>query len=565
MKKKVVALMLSLSMVVAAFTGCGNADGQQTEASTEPNEATESSTTTESSVTAEDTVEEEEISVDHFAGTELTIAIGAKPDDQSTDFNEKPIFKLMEEETGIHINWIIIDSAVSAERKGVMLASDEQPDAYISMISPTDIINSPDLFYDLSEEGLLEKWAPNLYEEYAVEHSTVIDALTWSDGSIYSLPIGEYAHGVNDWVGCFPSINTKWLEQLDMEVPTNAEELYNVLVAFRDNDMNGNGDATDEIPFTFQTGSWKADLSMMMQMWGIAAGGSSVLDAGRMLKDGEVVSTFDTENFRNYLEYMHKLYAEDLLDKEGFTQTSEQYGAKQKAETPIVGVSFTWSNSSFKQEQGLYQMFYFQGMEGVDPYFQGSKNKDALSDWSAFGFVPTADANIEALLHWWNHMGSTEEMKQIAYGNVEGTYYEVLEDGRVQELDRPVSGDPDYVDVYTNGLHNNRMPKNPNKVIPADMTGFDKEREDFTMMILDTGLLAAEGEGWTYRIAPSDKMEERAFIELELKEYIDSFHADAIMNGVTDASWEAHLDQLEAVGYYEWIDYWKCYVANSWD
>lgn len=564
MKKKVVALMIGFAMAVSAFTGCSNANSQQIEASTGTNEVTQNSEVQISSEADESA--DEGIAVDHFAGTELTIAIVAKPDDQSTDFNEKPIFKLMEEETGIHINWIVIDQGVSEEKKGVMLASDEQPDAYIAMIKPSDIINSPGLFYDLSEEGLLEKWAPNLYQEYTVEHPEVLNTLTWSDGKIYSLPIVSYAAAsASAWLYSFPSINMEWLEQLDMEVPTNAEELYDVLVAFRDNDMNGNGDTTDEIPFTFQTDSWKADLSMMMQMWGIGGAGSSVLNAGRMMKDGEVVSTYDTENFRNYLEYMHKLYAEDLLDKEGFTQTSEQYAAKQGAETPIVGVSLTYNNSNFKQDEGVYKLFYFQGMEDVEPYFMGGKNKDNLSDFNAFGFVPTAESNIEALLHWWNHMGSTEEMKQIAHGNVEGVHYEVLEDGRIQNLVAPALGEPGYIDVWTNGLHNHRMPFDPDKVIQAEATGFDKEREDFIKAIVESGLCAAEGEGWPYRIAPQEKVEERTFIELELEEYIESFHAEAIMNGVTDTSWQAHLDQLKAIGYYEWLDYWKSYVANSWE
>lgn len=43
-------------------------------------------------------------------------------------------------------------------------------------------------------------------------------------------------------------INKAWLDQLGLEVPTTTEELYELLCAFRDNDMNGNGDTTDEIP-----------------------------------------------------------------------------------------------------------------------------------------------------------------------------------------------------------------------------------------------------------------------------------------------------------------------------
>lgn len=46
---------------------------------------------------------------------------------------------------------------------------------------------------------------------------------------------------------------------------------------------------------------------------------------------------------------------------------------------------------------------------------------------------------------------------------------------------------------------------------------------------------------------------------------MESFFADAIMNGLTDASWEEHLKSLEDYGYYEWIDYWRQYVAGEWD
>ena len=564
MKNKVVASMLILTIAVSALVGCGQQEEQQAGESSSSG-ASASNTSAESSVAEQGEGESETIAVDHFAGTELTIAITQRPDDQSIDFNNKPIFKLMEEETGIHINWITVDEGVAAERKSVMLASDEQPDAYLGMITPSDIINSPELFYDLSEEGFLEKWAPDLYEEYAVEYPWVLDALTWEDGSIYSLPINLYTGSVNDWLYSFPTINTEWLEQLDMDMPTNADELYKFLVAVRDNDMNGNGDTTDEIPLTFQMGSWKADLAQMMQMWGIAAAGSDVIRAGRMMKDGEVVSTFDTENFRNYLEYMHKLYAEDLLDKEGFTQTGEQYGAKQGAETPIVGVSFTFNNSNFKKDLGVYQLFYFQGMEGVDPYFMGGVNKNALTDWSAFGFVPTASGNVEAVLHWWNHMGSTTVMKEIAYGNVEGVHYEVLEDDKIKRLVAPLEGEEGWVDIWTNGLHNISAPQNPANVTGVTWEGYDKERVDFINSIIDNGLVAKDGESWPFRVAPADAVEERNFIELELKEYINGFHSDAIMYGVTDESWEAHLEQLKAVGYYEWLDYWKSYVTNTWD
>ena len=61
------------------------------------------------------------------------------------------------------------------------------------------------------------------------------------------------------------------------------------------------------------------------------------IDYGKMVKNGEVVSTFDTDEYRAYLDYMHKLYADGLLDEEGFAQTNDQFYAK--LQSGVVGLS----------------------------------------------------------------------------------------------------------------------------------------------------------------------------------------------------------------------------------
>lgn len=43
-------------------------------------------------------------------------------------------------------------------------------------------------------------------------------------------------------------INTKWLENLGLEMPTTLEEPHSVLVAFKEQDANGNGDPTTKSP-----------------------------------------------------------------------------------------------------------------------------------------------------------------------------------------------------------------------------------------------------------------------------------------------------------------------------
>ena len=113
---------------------------------------------TEAEVSSETVSEEavaEAIPVDHFAGTELNIAVVRRDAlDPSEDFNEKPIIKMVEEATGIHINWTVIDGSVSSERVSALLASEDLPDAMLGLVSSSIIATSPSLFYDFSEEGL---------------------------------------------------------------------------------------------------------------------------------------------------------------------------------------------------------------------------------------------------------------------------------------------------------------------------------------------------------------------------------------------------------------------------
>ena len=112
MKNKIISVLLATAMMSTMLFGCGQSQ-------TNEEVKTSESVVTNSEEKSEEKTEEktEEITVDYFAGTELTIAICAKPNDQSRDFNDKPIFKRMEEETGIHINWITVDEAIKDEAK----------------------------------------------------------------------------------------------------------------------------------------------------------------------------------------------------------------------------------------------------------------------------------------------------------------------------------------------------------------------------------------------------------------------------------------------------------------
>ena len=76
------------------------------------------------------------------------------------------------------------------------------------------------------------------------------------------------------------------------------------------------------------------------QSLGIAGTDSSDESAFKMVKDGKVVGTADTEEFRSFLEFAHQLVEEGLLDMESLSQTSEQYHAKL---SEGVGCYWAWN------------------------------------------------------------------------------------------------------------------------------------------------------------------------------------------------------------------------------
>ena len=67
-------------------------------------------------------------------------------------------------------------------------------------------------------------------------------------------------------------------------------------------------------------------------------------------------------------------------------------------------------------------------------------------------------------------------------------------------------------------------------------------------------------EGFPVAFGNAEDAEERVFIESELFPYIESFTANAIVSGVTDASWEKHLSDLKNAQYYEWIQWYQDFI-----
>lgn len=251
------------------------------------------------------------------------------------DFDEMWFVKKIEELTNIHLEFVAVDSEGFAEKKNLVLASGDYPDLFFNGVTRTDeaIYGPQGIFVNLAP--YLEEYAPNATDMFNT-YTEVRKTFTFPEGSLYAMPgfIDVYRYITKNNV----YINEQWIENLGYEMPGTLDELYEVLSAIKTGDPNGNGEA-DEIPVSTLYGK-EMDIFVLSAL--------GYVDIRHDVKDGTYVYVPMQEEYKEYLTYMHRLYAEGLLDPEYFTQTAEQLNAKTAS--GLVGMGATQPHMTIADE-----------------------------------------------------------------------------------------------------------------------------------------------------------------------------------------------------------------------
>lgn len=327
-------------------------------------------------------------------------------------FKDMPVFQDYEKLSNIQVEFTEAPTDGFAEKKNLLFASNELPDAlYRSGLSQLETIRYGSAGQLIPLEDLIEQYAPNLtilMEQYPEIRS----AITTPEGHIYAIPgivTTGSARTDKRW------INTAWLKKLNLEVPKTTEELYQVLLAFRDGDPNGNGKA-DEIPMTARIG-----LPIVQLMSG-SFGLDLQLGYNINIEDDKVHIWSGDERYKELLMYLNKLYKEKLLDQEIFSHTEAQYLAKQGSGN--TGLFFDQTNNNFLPIADQY--------EGTAPPAgpHGDQMQSPASpvprDYGAFA-ITSVNENPEATIRWIDFFFSDEGSTLLRFGR-EGEHFE-LKDG----------------------------------------------------------------------------------------------------------------------------------------
>jgi putative aldouronate transport system substrate-binding protein len=216
-------------------------------------------------------------------------------------------------------------------------------DNVISSGNLPDIIGGVSLQSDFNQLGrdgtlialddLIDQHAPNL-KTFFENNPVVKNAVTADDGNLYFIP---YVPDGTAGRGYY--IRQDWLDRLGLKQPNTVDELYRVLIAFRDLDPNGNGKA-DEIPMFFR--HWEEVLRLLV-LWDGRSTGSDrphqfYIDKG-VIRHG-----YAEPSYQLGIRQISKWYGEKLIDREVFTR-----GTKSREillGTNRGGVTHDWFASS---------------------------------------------------------------------------------------------------------------------------------------------------------------------------------------------------------------------------
>ncbi|NSW92047.1 MAG: extracellular solute-binding protein [Firmicutes bacterium] len=300
---KALALLLCIMVALAAFSGCS---GKETEKGGEDKGG--------KNVTTDQGKKEDS----NFNKTgypivkePITLRFMHPKNPMHGDFAEMAYFKEMEKLTNIKIEFLPVDESSWAEKKNLALASGDLPDVFFNGLDVKD-----ETMYGIQGKtliplnDLIENYAPNLKKVFK-EYPDTKPAITAMDGNIYMLPYIADTLTVADST---LYVRGDWIREAGVKKPETLDEFYTMVKAFKQL-------GPDKIPISPNNFD-------VFKLYLINAFGELIDNLYDRDSNDKVVFVPATDQYKEMIKFINKLFTEGLLDNEVFTQKGEQANAK---------------------------------------------------------------------------------------------------------------------------------------------------------------------------------------------------------------------------------------------
>ncbi|MCS7459159.1 extracellular solute-binding protein [Paenibacillus doosanensis] len=356
---------------------------------------------------------------------ELTFLTGLADTNGSNSFEDRLVWKEYAKMTNVKVNFQFVPFSSLTEKRNLALANGDYPDAlYSARVPASDLMKygSQGVFVKLND--YIDEYAPNL-KKLMDKYPDLRKALTMPDGNIYSFPSFYSPEFLPMLIGTPLWVKQDWLDKLNMKEPQTTEELYAYLKDVKTTDLNGNGQA-DEIPYS-GTGIGPL-IDQIKGAWGVGNRGLGHKFVDVDPQSGKLRFFRLTQNYKEVLEYVNKLYTEGLIDKDIFTQNGNALYAKGAKD--VLGATINPNPKTQFNGEGYFGLGALKGPHGDQMY----THIKVPMVWPGAFVITDKNKNIEATIRWMDYFFS-DEGAQFYFMGVEGTSYAKTADGKLEYVD----------------------------------------------------------------------------------------------------------------------------------
>ena len=448
---------------------------------------------------------------------ELTafIAASAEPDGQW------PMFKKAAEMTNVFAKCNVSKSnSDMTQAFNLMLASGEIDDLVFAQKELTFIKYAMDgAFVPLNEYFHL---MPNV-KKFMDEHPVVKKNITASDGNIYYLPVITCAKAKSGWF-----VRQDWMDKLGLELPRTAEDVYNVLTAFKTQDPNGNGKA-DEVPYFSYL-----KLEELFGLW----------DARKdwYLEKGEVKYGPMQPKYKTAMKNLIKWYSEGLFDTEVVTASSSNRSRDRLLNDNVGGMTYDYFASTARFNDTLQDKipgFEFLPFAPPEDIVLHTRGDNVQYGWGVYSGTKYLEEAVKYLDFWWSEEGGN----LVNFGE-EGVHWEMV-DGKPQFTEELLSLDNPKAKIMEYGCQRGF----------GYIQDFAYERQWMNDIGYEGMKMYDEGNWYVEQLPPvylqlsQKELEQYNRLKTQIDTHSDEYYQKWILGALDfDKTYDSYLKELEKLG-----------------
>jgi putative aldouronate transport system substrate-binding protein len=489
----------------------------------------------------------------------VEITVLTAPYSMTEDMVTNSLSLWLEKLTNVKVNWIVVNQADAAQKINLILASgSDMPEVFMvpnSYLSLQQIVTYGEQGYFLPLNDLIDEWGVNT-KAFFEARPGVQKSCTAPDGNLYFLP--KY----NECYHClFPNkayINQTWLDNLGLAMPETTDDLIEVLKAFRDKDANGNGDIADEVPLVGTLMGYLTDPFMQTST-----------NNNLLVNDGIVSLDYMSDEYKDALKFLKKLYDEKLIPEDIFMLNRDQIRVLTgNADTNRVGMFISGIVTDYIDiSTGLQEQFVAANV------LTGPSGRKATSKAGVY-FEPTfiitsSCKNPEAAFRWGDVQMAdllSDDLKwvNLKYGPIEeDNTWRYAEEGEIAVNGEPAKwawtfdwgailnthwyemGPGFFSQEFKTAIVTDRSQWNHEAVL------YDASRDIYEPCVEDVSMPVM-------LMMNSELAETIASLQTTLGTYAEQSRVKFVTGAWDiDADWDNYIGELENIGVTEYLDAWQ--------